>query len=119
VSDNITLPREVVELALDALDYGGFLKKQQSITALRTALAAPSEDIDALRRDAERYNWLLNWLIRTGLLTAQRCRIDAPETYGDWYILKKPYVVDGTALVGYGKTEDAAIDAAMQKGDKT
>ena len=41
MSDNITLPREVVELALDALDYGGFLKKQQSITALRTALAAP------------------------------------------------------------------------------
>ena len=76
-------------------------------------------DAEALRRDAERYNWLLNWLVRTGLLTAQRCRIDAPETYGDWYILKKPYVVDGTALVGYGKTEDAAIDAAMQKGDKT
>jgi hypothetical protein len=75
-------------------------------------------DAEALRRDAERYRWLLNWLVRTGLLTAQRCRIDAPETYGDWYILKKPYVVDGTALVGYGKTEDAAIDAAM-KEDKT
>jgi len=75
-------------------------------------------DAEALRRDAERYNWLLNWLVRTGLLTAQRCRIDAPETYGDWYILKKPYVVDGTALVGYGKTEDAAIDAAI-KEDKT
>jgi hypothetical protein len=41
MSVNITLPREVVELALEALDYGGFLKKQQSITALRTALAAP------------------------------------------------------------------------------
>jgi hypothetical protein len=40
MSDTITLPREVVELALEALDYGGFLKKQQSITALRTALAA-------------------------------------------------------------------------------
>ena len=40
MSVNITLPREVVELALEALDYGGFLKKQQSITALRTALAA-------------------------------------------------------------------------------
>jgi len=72
-------------------------------------------DAEALRRDAERYRWLLNWLVRTGLLTAQRCRIDAPETYGDWYILKKPYVVDGTALVGYGKTEDAAIDAALRR----
>jgi hypothetical protein len=39
--DNITLPRELVQLALDALDYGGFLKKQQAITALRAALAAP------------------------------------------------------------------------------
>ena len=74
-------------------------------------------DAEALRRDAERYRWLLNWLVRTGLLTAQRCRIDAPETYGDWYILKKPYVVDGTALVGYGKTEDAAIDDALRRED--
>ena len=39
--DNITLPRELVQLALDALDYGGFLKKQQAITALRAALASP------------------------------------------------------------------------------
>ena len=41
MSDNITLPRDEVELALEALDYGGFLKKQHAITALRARLAAP------------------------------------------------------------------------------
>ena len=45
MSDNITLPREVVELALDALEWslGGEpmgTKEREAITALRTALAA-------------------------------------------------------------------------------
>ena len=188
MSDQITLPRDEVELALDALDYGGFLKKQQAITALRAALAAPrpepekeraetdtparrvadteksasstpevypekrhpgyiignhwletayerlcageAEDailedyelvreprLRELRRNAERYRWLLNWLVWRGLLSIERCRIDSPASYGDWWILRKPKVIDGSSLIGCGKTEDAAIDAAM--GDKT
>ena len=80
--------------------------------------AAPSEDNEALRRDAERYRRLLKWLIVTGLLSRERCRIDSPASYGDWWILRKPKVIDGSSLIGYGKTEDAAIDAAMQE-DKT
>jgi hypothetical protein len=71
-----------------------------------------------LRRDAERYRRLLKWLIVTGLLTRERCRIDSPASYGDWWILRKPKVIDGSSLIGYGETEDAAIDAAMQE-DKT
>jgi hypothetical protein len=67
-----------------------------------------------LRRDAERYQWLLNWLVKTGLLTWERCRIDSPASFGDWWILRKPKVIDGSALIGYGKTEDAAIDAAVE-----
>ena len=119
MSDNITLPRELVKhlkWVLEEVLLHGDCTERPAIEALRAALAAP-DDIEALRRDAERYRWLLDWLVETALLTAQRCRIDAPETYGDWYILRKPYVIDGSVLVGYGKTEDAAIDAAME--DKT
>ena len=67
-----------------------------------------------LRRDAERYRWLLIWLVKNGLLTWERCRIDSPASYGHWWILRKPKVIDGSSLIGYGKTEDAAIDAAME-----
>ena len=56
MSDNITLPRELAEKALEALEhfklvFGGY---SEEVKALRARLAAPSEDIDALRRDAER-----------------------------------------------------------------
>ena len=71
--DNITLPREVVQEAAEALEYaernhGGVYT--QEITALRTALAAeqPSEDIEALRRDAYQGGWLREWLDSNGLL---------------------------------------------------
>ena len=77
MSDNITLPREVVEKAIKAfengcpptcengmIDSGGFSPWGEPILEpcpaclafehLRAALAAPSEDIDALRRENER-----------------------------------------------------------------
>ena len=79
--DNITLPREVVEKAIKAfengcpptcengmIDSGGFSPWGEPILEpcpaclafehLRARLAAPSEDIEALRRDAERYRWM-------------------------------------------------------------
>ena len=81
MSDNITLPREVVEKAIKAfengcpptcengmIDSGGFSPWGEPILEpcpaclafehLRARLAAPSEDIEALRRDAERYRWM-------------------------------------------------------------
>jgi alanine racemase len=66
--------------------------------------------------DAERYRRLLKWLVKTGLLSRERCRIDSPASYGDWWVLRKPHGV-GVLVLGYGQTEDAAIDAAME--DKT
>ena len=59
MSDNITLPREVVQGALEALVYADSETRWDScyaeaITALRAALAAPSEDIETLRRENER-----------------------------------------------------------------
>lgn len=41
---NITLPRSVVQQALDALEYGGLLKRRQAITALREALEQPQQE---------------------------------------------------------------------------
>jgi hypothetical protein len=69
-----------------------------------------------LRWDAERYRRLLKWLIVTGLLSRERCRIDSPASFGDWWVLRKPHGV-GVLVLGYGQTEDAAINAAME--DKT
>lgn len=129
-------------LYVKAEDYDSLLA---DFEALRTALASPrlevtvdprltaeeaaaisaaidarkkeqSEDIEALRRDAERYKWVLNWLWRYGLLSREKTRIDTPESYGDWFVLRKPRIIDGGSLIGYGKTEDAAIDAAMKEG---
>ena len=66
MSDNITLPREVAKLALDHIEWyienergGRFAEEREAAEALRTALAAPSEDIDALRRENERLRELL------------------------------------------------------------
>ena len=69
MSDNITLPREVVQEALEALES---LHSALHGAILRTALAAeqpkPSEDIEALRRDAYQGGWLREWLDSNGLL---------------------------------------------------
>ena len=56
MNDNITLPREVVELALEALEWswGGEpmgTKELAAITALRTALAAEQPKTPAWWRD--------------------------------------------------------------------
>lgn len=110
--------REAMKLALEALEWswGGEpmgTKEQAVMQALRTALAAPSEDIEALRRDAERYRWVLGWLVRSGLLNCEACRIDTPESYGNWWILRKPSSIDGMSFVAYGADLRDAIDAAM------
>ena len=56
--------REAMKLALLALEFYHSgedyfpTPASEAITALRAALDAPSEDIEALRRDAERYRWM-------------------------------------------------------------
>ena len=69
--DNITLPREVVVQAVRVLSkfYDTWPKERnEAVAALRTHLAAPSEDAEALRRDAEQGRWLRDWLDNNGLL---------------------------------------------------
>ena len=72
------------------------------------------DDIKALRRDAERYRWVLGWLVRSGLLSCETCRIDSPASYGNWWILRKPRSIDGGSFVAYGAELRDAIDAAME-----
>ena len=64
--DNITLPRKHIDYAAHALEHFNKDAPDQLVSEiihhLRTALAAeptkPSEDVEALRRDAERFRWL-------------------------------------------------------------
>ena len=123
MSDNITLPREVVFLAVKVFSPMAYdtwpRERKEVVEAFRAALAAPEPDhdaeVEALRRDAERYKWLLNWLVKTGLLYSEYCRIDTPASVGDWWILHKPKVIDGSSVIGHGETANATIDAAMKE----
>ena len=155
--DNITMPREVAEAAVEALMVATTPipadrhKVIGAIEALRTALAAEKrhpdyvignhwfetayerlcageaedailEDYELvreprlrdLRRDAERYRWVLGWLVRSGLLSCETCRIDSPASYGNWWILRKPRSIDGGSFVAYGADLRDTIDAAME-----
>ena len=125
MSDNITLPRKVVEKAIKAfengcsptcengmIDSGGFHPWGEpmldicpaclAFEHLRAALRKPSEDIDALRRDAERYRWL----------RGEHSRIDPCITANAKYRLER----NSSTWVEIHDL-DAAIDAAME--DKT
>jgi hypothetical protein len=106
MTDNITLPREVVKEAISAImPFSNPRRelKQRVIEALRTHLAAPSEDIDALRRDAERYRWL----------RGEHSRIDPCIKANAKYKLER----QSSTWVEIHDL-DAAIDAAI-KEDKT
>lgn len=78
---------------------------------VQAALESTAAELEALRKDAERYRWLLDWLNDHNLLRVEYCQIDKPDTLGDWWVLREPYLVG--SHVAYGKTEDAAIDAAL------
>jgi hypothetical protein len=87
-------------LYVKAEDYDSLLA---DFEALRTALAAPSEDIDALRRDADRYRWL----------RGEHSRIDPCIKANAKYKLER----QSSTWVEIHDL-DAAIDAAI-KEDKT
>ncbi len=66
----------------------------------------------ALKADADRYHWLRDWLAFEGLLWCHFCKPpDAPV--GNYWVLRKPAMVNGSSCEGYGKTEEEAIDAAI------
>jgi hypothetical protein len=65
------------------------------------------------RASHERYGMLRDWLVRHGLLHALFCQPEAGMPAGDFWILRKPYMVSGDGCEGYGKTEDEAIDNAL------
>lgn len=71
-------------------------------------------EVDRLRAYAERYLVLVAYLTRHQLLRAEFCQPEAGMKAGDYWVLRSPAIIDGSSCLGYGKSEDAAIDAAMK-----
>ena len=71
--------------------------------------------IDGVAKDAARGRWLREWLVRRGLLVAQRCTPEKGAELGAYWILRRPAVIDGGMPEGHGKTEEEAIDAARAR----
>ena len=81
--DNITLPREVIVQAVRVLSkfYDTWPRERnEAIIALRTALAAPDE-IEALRRDAERLREALAWAYNLRHLRGHSDPVVIPERF--------------------------------------
>jgi len=109
MTDNITLPRAVIEQvreALKELDYASepYVNEiaRTARTALVAALAEPEQKPDALRRDAERYRWL----------KSRAEDYDGHVCFGE--VRYPAPIPDCTPFDAI----DAAVDAAMQE-DKT
>ena len=98
------------EAEADVLRDIGLVREE----AFLTGVAHLKAENESLRRDAERYNWVLKWLMKNGLLSRERCRIDSPASYGNWWILRKPRSIDGGSFVAYGADLRDTIDAAME-----
>ena len=128
MTDNITLPREVVELALDALEWslGGEpmgTKEREAITALRTALAAEQpkqEPVAYFDLQKQVFFW------------AKPTQIDVPMTVALEPLPLYPAPPEDEALrrdaeryrwlrdnaAGFsGRTLDAVTDAALRRED--
>lgn len=73
-----------------------------------------------VKRNAERYRWLMSWLQQMNLLKAEFGQMGKGEKPADWWMLNAPYGIDKTRpFFGHGKTADAAIDAAMLTAAQT
>lgn len=77
------------------------------------ASAAIKAERERAEQDARRYRWLREWLVHNRLLQAQFCKPPPEQQTGHFWVLFAPQVIDGGTCEGFGKTEEAAIDAAM------
>lgn len=77
--------------------------------ALTAEAVAPT-----LRANSARYVWLRAWLERNRLLHALWCQPERATPVNNYWVLRAPAVIDGSSCEGYAKTEDGAIDAAME-----
>lgn len=84
--------------------------------ALHTAAQLAAAVAQARAEERSRYTALVDWLQDVGLLKVEHCQIDKPETLGDWWVLRKPYLIG--QHVSYGKTEDEAIAAAIRQASE-
>jgi len=87
---------------------------QKDLDDARVVSRRIERERDALRADAERYRLLRKWLEFEGLLWCSFCKPpDAP--IGVYWVLRTPALVKIDSCVGYGQSEEAAIDAAMKE----
>lgn len=104
---DVKIDEQAHEIEADKHNQQAFLK----------TLAEADAQIEALRADAERGRKLVDWLERYGLLKAEFCAPGIGAGCGNWWVLHKPYMIDGNGCEGYGKTEREAIDAALQASE--
>lgn len=65
--------------------------------------------------DAERNRWLLKYLMRTGLMSEDYCQPGAGMTPQRYWVVRSPAIVNRSVVLGYGRSQDDAIDAAMKE----
>lgn len=106
LEDRAALRAEVERLA--NLDYRGAYEalEQQFVELMQRAETA--------ERDAERYQWLVDWLTKKGLLSFERDVSPELGVVVDCWVLWKPHSVWRSDPVGWGEeSQTAAIDAAI------
>lgn len=83
------------------------------------AAARVAEVAGQMAEDSRRYHGLVDWLQRVGLLTCVRCQPEAGAPVGDWWVFRRPFLIDGSSPESYAKDEDSAIDTALAKFKET
>lgn len=131
--DNITLPREVVKLALEALEWswGGEpmgTKEREAITALRTALAAeqpkPTDkdsltvqsrlDAESFREERDEARALLNGVLQD----IEALRRDAEQPKHPGYVIGSHWLETAYSRICAGEAEaDVLRDCGWERVD--
>ena len=93
------------------------LEEMRAVLALPPE-AAPAAPVQGDALDAAQYRALRDWLQYQGQLVCVDCQPGPDEPSGLYWVLRGCYLVKGGNPAGYGKTEDAAIAAAMPTSTK-
>lgn len=110
--DRLWLDGDGPLLDLEVARQGGTATKLLLYTDAQLAAEVAKDRAE----ERSRYTALVDWLQDVGLLKAEHCQIDKPETLGYWWVLRKPYLIG--QHVSYGETEDEAIAAAIRQASE-
>lgn len=107
----------VVMQYLSLTDVMGYIDSDNTLSPEEYAAELKTKAQNAnpeLQAKADLYEHLVDWLTQQGLLHAQFCRPNQKEETADWWILRKVYAVSGDGCVGYGKSQEQAIENAFK-----